>query len=114
MSDVTFVIFRDYDSDVIALFPELPISMRPKECLGYSDKSGFIAFNYDHVMFHSRATNAKHYRDVLETIREQFEKLPERLSVNIIQRASDVMHDARKSAIAEGRLFSLCPQSPKK
>jgi hypothetical protein len=85
-------IFREYNEAPIALFPELPGSRKPRECLAYSDAAGFHAVDYENVMYHSRPAKTKVYRDLLHELKKAGYKL------NVIQQASFMMHDRRKKA----------------
>lgn len=82
-------VFRDHSGTTVALFPEIPASKRPRECLAYSVEKGFHAQDYDSVMFHSRSAKTHNYRELLASIK----KLG--YEVNLIQKASPIMIDRR-------------------
>jgi hypothetical protein len=83
---------RNYDGYVVALFPELPGSRKPKECLAYITSVGFKPMDYEFVMHHSRPAKAKDYRELLAELKKQD------FPVNLIQQASPIMHERRKKA----------------
>jgi hypothetical protein len=86
------VIFRSYENEVIALFPELPGSRKPRECRAFTLNNGFYATDYEKVMFHSRPAKTRDYRSLLDAL----DKLD--FPVNIIQKASPIMHERRQRA----------------
>lgn len=91
----TLTVFRERDGIIYALFPELPGSRKPKECLAYCTEKSFHAVDYDSFMFHSRAVKHKAYRELLSELRSKG------YEPNIIQQASIVMHERRKRAIED-------------
>ena len=85
-------VMRNYNDTIVAIFPELPGSRKPRECLAYSVTAGFHGLDYENVMHHSRPAKTKDYRDVLASLKKQD------FPVNLIQQASPIMHERRKKA----------------
>jgi hypothetical protein len=87
-----FVVFRDYGDSCVGLFPEIPGSKRCRECLAFSEEKGFHTEDYDQVMFRSRASKTNSYRTLIHGLK----KLG--YIVNMVQKASNIMEEKRKSA----------------
>lgn len=85
-------IFRELSGQIVVLFPELPASRKPRECLAFTEAVGFHALDYDKTMFQSRPAKTRDYRDVLALLKKSG------YPVNVIQQASIVMADKRKKA----------------
>lgn len=89
----SLAVMRNYDAYIVALFPELPGSRKPRECLAYVFPAvGFQAMDYEYVMTHSRPAKTKDYREVLAELKKND------FPVNLIQQASPIMHERRKKA----------------
>lgn len=83
---------REYLNGIIILFPEVPGSRKPRECLAFCDKTGFTSVDYEYVISRSKPSKPKRYRDLVHQLKKQS------YSINVIQQASPVMHDRRKLA----------------
>jgi len=94
----TLAVMRNYYGSVVALFPELPGSRKPGDCLAYVwPAGGFQPLDYDKVMRNSRPAKTKEYREFLKALSKQD------FPVNLIQQASPIMHERRKRAAEDYR-----------
>lgn len=85
----TVVIFRVWDDDVLALFPELPADIQGKYCTSYQHVGQHGQADYDHCIYKSRPAKPDEYAELAAELKRAGYKL------DIKRRATYKMHQKR-------------------
>ncbi len=86
---MTKVVFRRYNGDILALFPEIPTDNQGLYCLSYMHRDGHAAADYDGCISYTKPATPEEYKDLFdELVQIGYEPQP-------IKRASYKIHDQR-------------------
>jgi hypothetical protein len=94
---VTKTVFRVFRSggDVLALFPEIPDSVgKPAECMSYQHIGQHGAADYQHCISMTRPALPVEYAELLAELGQIGYR------VEVVQRVSHAVHQARAKALA--------------
>jgi hypothetical protein len=93
------VLFRleEQSGEVLAIFPELPGTLRPDTCTGYAHLGQHTEVALEYIRAQTTAATPAQYRPLARELRQRGYRL------RIRQRISPQMHRARQAAIARWR-----------
>lgn len=95
LEPATKVIFRYWNGDVIALFPELPGDMNPETCMSYMHVGQHSAADYGHIIDQTKPAKPEQYAELAQELESIGYKL------EIKKRANWQTHAKRYNTLKE-------------
>lgn len=91
----TIVVFRIFEDQVVALFPEIPASNDSYSCSSYAHIGQHAAANYYFVIDHSKPAKPEEYK----ALKKELESPPYEYVLDIRNRISYKIHQKRMGLI---------------